>query len=1360
MTDNILHVSPMPAYLDKEISSADQDKFGHSHLAQALRGLIEEPKHSPPYSIGLLGKWGTGKSTVKGLYVNHLHDDETKNGDGIKRRDRIHTITFNAWKYGGEADIRKSLFRHIFLQIDGTHEEADRHLFKTISSTEFQRRPFKEIWAEFIDQYVLGLLIVGAFTGLFVVLLALMAWWFGFDDPITASVSLAASSGVVGVLALKYFSNLPIFSARTPVHITSSPSQTIDEFEALFLAQLEKFKRGKGKKVRRIVVFIDDLDRLTADEMVSGLDGIRSLIEMASHQMPDNIGIVFVISCDEERVADALSKRRATAELPAAVSNIQDARRYLDRIFQFRLEIPPFPKRDMRSFTLGLLETEYPALRDDLRRREVDLQELVDRMIHPAVQSPRNAIQIVNLFAQCWWLGALRERNAVGVDNPGGLGEGVVTRNPLTLAIICVIRTDFPDFYQALQKNPRLFSYFVDRFVRLEPLEPLPAEIHEQLVEFASEKSISDEKEKNKRWEVKPQHRGLRQFMSHVQDVRHPYSLQPLLALSQDPVSRKHGDKAVPIEEALRTSDVVALLDAAGLSGSIGSFPPDFGALLADLIDGLRVETPTIQDNVAFTVAQIDQRIPDKDKRRILGLVVRRAADSDDLRWRLGPAKLHALIPYGEREELRALGRALIDDITDTVENVRLSSLEEPSLREGRDLVQGAADLAAHLMQQVDLPWQSKSAFGQWLLSRTVKVGRQSDQLPQAWLEDKLTDHEDVLLPLIRDDYPRIIIEEFSKDEPEPIDLSIVTQRLDTVFSHFAQQGTQTREMLWTYLRGLASLQQPPLVALAFSKFADWHRDADDTAAHSIFNAMGARLIHFEEDPETWPLDDEQALCAVYTDFAKTRTSFDTDSVTNMVRLAKEWSKSSERASEASRLYAVLSKAAPEEWTALGQDWAKRFFTDLPIECQQEILATVNSQDAPNEMSAALASAINSLNGAKALEDHKVEALSRLVSRLDQSRLETGTIAEQLGQFVDDMVSLVAQNPGEHLFSKTKALSSHLDKLPTSKSTELLNSLVQLQSQPQILSGVFNILTASWPVPAAEGGLDYAAQKLFNAGIEAYRNLGQAEEASDLLVSLDSLHRCARLDQVKNEDQLVACAYELWSDSSAVSEKLCRRYPEAERTPENLKVLADAACAVEEHDEKDEDRLNTALVHEIGCTSAETVQAATNNILAQPAQEANGTPDPVLTVWTRAVAENDPQPLIDSIISDDINDDQAVRLYHRVLENIERFSDEKFISLLRKTLSMGESRDKTSDAVVRSLGDVAAQLFTSEDQRRALCEGVLSVFASLPKQARKAELAKVCKPLGLKNAIVDTSYNESMSDDDMNIIEKFTGKIR
>jgi hypothetical protein len=94
----------MPSVLDREVSDKAQDAFGHWHFAEALRSLIETPSHVPPFSIGLLGPWGTGKSTIKELYLSDLQNDGSGNR-GDRRRDRVHAITFNAWRYGGE-DIK------------------------------------------------------------------------------------------------------------------------------------------------------------------------------------------------------------------------------------------------------------------------------------------------------------------------------------------------------------------------------------------------------------------------------------------------------------------------------------------------------------------------------------------------------------------------------------------------------------------------------------------------------------------------------------------------------------------------------------------------------------------------------------------------------------------------------------------------------------------------------------------------------------------------------------------------------------------------------------------------------------------------------------------------------------------------------------------------------------------------------------------------------------------------------------------------------------------------------------------------------------------------------------------------------
>src|SRR5438309_393198 len=92
----------MPSLLDREINTDAHDAFGHRHFAAALRSLIESPGNEPPFSIGLLGGWGSGKSSIKALYQSSLAGDRTRSPNGIVRSDRFRAVTFNAWRFGGE----------------------------------------------------------------------------------------------------------------------------------------------------------------------------------------------------------------------------------------------------------------------------------------------------------------------------------------------------------------------------------------------------------------------------------------------------------------------------------------------------------------------------------------------------------------------------------------------------------------------------------------------------------------------------------------------------------------------------------------------------------------------------------------------------------------------------------------------------------------------------------------------------------------------------------------------------------------------------------------------------------------------------------------------------------------------------------------------------------------------------------------------------------------------------------------------------------------------------------------------------------------------------------------------------------
>lgn len=96
----------------------------------------------------------------------------------------------------------------------------------------------------------------------------------------------------------------------------------------------------------------------------------------------------------------------------------------------------------MREFARARL-ARIKGLPDGLRAAGSSVEELVSRTIHVGGQSPRKALQTLNAFLQSWWVASQRERDGAGTDRRGGLQEGAVTRWPLALGVLSVLRVDF-----------------------------------------------------------------------------------------------------------------------------------------------------------------------------------------------------------------------------------------------------------------------------------------------------------------------------------------------------------------------------------------------------------------------------------------------------------------------------------------------------------------------------------------------------------------------------------------------------------------------------------------------------------------------------------------------------------------------------------------------------------------------------------------------------------------------------------------------------------------------------------------------------------------------------------------------------
>lgn len=877
----------MPSILDRELRERRNDAFGHQSYADALRDLIESPLNTPPFSIGLLGPWGTGKSTIKELYRRGLESDKTGR-PGDRRSDRVHAITFNAWRFGGEQDLKRALLRDAFRQLGGDEAALRRELFEQVNSVTHQRRPFWEWTGEAFGQ------IIGS-AAVFVLLLALIllgisffAKFVGLADGFSlAGVAIAALlvTGWIGKHIVDLRVRTPaMFLPQTSV---SFPSTSAEEYERLLIEQIDRFRAGPGNNCQRLVIFVDDLDRLSAPEMVNGLDAIRTFLDLPFNTTENGFGVVFVISCDEDRIAEALHRGRGrlgAADMPGSVFSRADARRYLDRLFQFRLEIPLFPKHDMRQFAMSKL-AGVNGVMADLEARGASALNVVDRLIHVDVQSPRNAIQLLNAFIQSWWIAKQREKDGVGSSAPGALHAGAVTDHPMSLAALCVLRVDFPDFYGCVQTRPEFLHEFRRVVFGTEAATDQAVVAQDMLSKFlvkdANGKLGSD---------VQTEHRKLRQYLSSIQDLRWPKRLQPLLRLAEDPITRQYGDSAAAIHDALVSGDTRGVLEGFGRDLDNKALSQEDITLLEGLTDTLSQETEARRINASRVLAGLVERVPADRSRGLLTPLVRQMVSLAPVRINVGPKAAHAILQHATRDDRREVAEKFIVDLLHGgAVKWQHATGGSINLEEGIKLIREALDLALDVRGTAGLPASADKLLLNWLLSRTIQVGDKSHTLPFAKLEILVDQHSAHLLAGLSAGYSDQAIAAF---QAEPQSLSAQKETLNRIMSvldRLAENGQEDRQTMWEQLTRLVGVQPGAAVEQAW-KAAEKHRNlATDTQARNFLSAFAGRLKKELDDDEGWSLDWKAGANVFNDSLTQWRTEIDAETGAAIEPLITAW---------------------------------------------------------------------------------------------------------------------------------------------------------------------------------------------------------------------------------------------------------------------------------------------------------------------------------------------------------------------------------------------------------------------------------------------------------------------------------------
>lgn len=310
---------------DNPISKPEEDLFNFKHYAEKVQKLIQLNSSNPePITIGIYGKWGEGKTSFLNLIENKIDHFEKKEGD--KEYLKFH---FNPWRYSSE-------------------EEMLFDFFDTLSK-------------KFYVKENSNLQEVGK--------------WISKYSKYLKAVKISANVG------------LPkIFNSKVSFDVNEIFQALGEDLEGDKLT-LDSLKGKVNDAIKasnfKVVIFVDDLDRLDKEEIYT----ILKLIKLNANFS----NFIFIVNLDSEHVAKAIKDRFG--------DNIKDGHLFLEKIINIPIHLPRIEKEDLQYFfeiNLKKILNNLLFLNED-KKGEL-LRALRTEVANENFHSPREIIKILNSF--------------------------------------------------------------------------------------------------------------------------------------------------------------------------------------------------------------------------------------------------------------------------------------------------------------------------------------------------------------------------------------------------------------------------------------------------------------------------------------------------------------------------------------------------------------------------------------------------------------------------------------------------------------------------------------------------------------------------------------------------------------------------------------------------------------------------------------------------------------------------------------------------------------------------------------------------------------------------------------------------
>jgi len=359
---------------DKPISEENEDQFQRYAFSKRIAETIYNRTNSESIVIGLYGAWGEGKTSV----LNFIRQELSPFKPEI-----IH-FTFNPWRFTDEAALLTSFFNTLAKEIKKSFEQKG-----VIQESNKQKENFITRQYSALREYI---------------------------NKRKEDAPLKSGFEVFGDQIQEYGKLISIFGVGEIAEGLGKALSNVD-VEDLKLRIETLLKEHK----RRIVVFIDDIDRLDKQEIHS----IFRLVKLTG----DFAYTTYVLSFDENMVASAIGERFGSGDFKAGLN-------FIEKIVQIPIKLPLAQKTALQNFCFKLVEQALNSSQIELTEEEG--QEFVRKFttnIIGRLTTPRLAV---------------RYGNSLSFSLP--LLKGEV--NYVDLLLIEAIRVFYPEVYDYIKYNP------------------------------------------------------------------------------------------------------------------------------------------------------------------------------------------------------------------------------------------------------------------------------------------------------------------------------------------------------------------------------------------------------------------------------------------------------------------------------------------------------------------------------------------------------------------------------------------------------------------------------------------------------------------------------------------------------------------------------------------------------------------------------------------------------------------------------------------------------------------------------------------------------------------------------------------